>query len=148
VKSIIGYTLDSNVISELVDRASPKAKQIEKRMRDSILSDTPVTLNAVSYFEVCRGLIYMGATRKVSALDEITQDLGLLYLDKEEILRRASEFWAQLESSGRPSTEQARLDADVLMAAIASYHGYGVVTRNVRHFEQLPELRVENWIDE
>lgn len=37
--------------------------------------------------------------------------------------------------------------ADLLIVAIALAHGATLVTRNVRHFRQIPGLQVENWID-
>jgi tRNA(fMet)-specific endonuclease VapC len=37
--------------------------------------------------------------------------------------------------------------ADLLIAAIALAHRATVVTRNLRHFRQVPNLRVENWAD-
>src|SRR6266851_2946678 len=37
--------------------------------------------------------------------------------------------------------------ADLLIAAIALAHGATVVTRNLKHFSQIPGLRVENWLD-
>jgi tRNA(fMet)-specific endonuclease VapC len=37
--------------------------------------------------------------------------------------------------------------ADLLIAAIALARGATVVTRNLRHFSQIPGLRVENWMD-
>lgn len=37
--------------------------------------------------------------------------------------------------------------ADLLIAAIALAHGATMVTRNVKHFSQIPGLRVENWLD-
>jgi tRNA(fMet)-specific endonuclease VapC len=36
---------------------------------------------------------------------------------------------------------------DLLIAAIALGHGATVVTRNVKHFNQILGLRVENWLD-
>lgn len=37
-------------------------------------------------------------------------------------------------------------EADLRIAAIALVHGLTPVTGNVRHFERVPELTVENWL--
>jgi tRNA(fMet)-specific endonuclease VapC len=37
--------------------------------------------------------------------------------------------------------------ADLLIASIAMAHRATLVTRNVRHFAQIPGLVVVNWID-
>ena len=38
--------------------------------------------------------------------------------------------------------------SDLLIASIALAHQATLVTRNVRHFRQVPGLNVENWADE
>jgi tRNA(fMet)-specific endonuclease VapC len=43
-----------------------------------------------------------------------------------------------LKKIGRP---------DLLIASVALAHRAILVTRNVRHFERIPNLRVENWVD-
>ncbi len=48
----------------------------------------------------------------------------------------------ELEAAGR------RLDdPDLRIAAICLAHDLTLVTGNVRHFERVPELRVENWLE-
>jgi len=37
--------------------------------------------------------------------------------------------------------------ADLLIASIALANGATLVTRNLRHFRQVPHLEVENWVD-
>ena len=46
-----------------------------------------------------------------------------------------------LEAVGRPLE-----DADLQIAAICLAHDLTLVTGNVRHFERVPGLRVENWL--
>ena len=50
---------------------------------------------------------------------------------------------ATLERRGTPLTEP-----DLRIASIALARGLILVTRNVRHFQRVPALTVENWIDE
>jgi tRNA(fMet)-specific endonuclease VapC len=37
--------------------------------------------------------------------------------------------------------------ADLLIASISSANRATLVTRNIRHFKQIPGLRVVNWVD-
>lgn len=39
-------------------------------------------------------------------------------------------------------------DADLRIAAIALARGLTVVTGNVRHFQRVPGLPIENWLEE
>jgi tRNA(fMet)-specific endonuclease VapC len=48
---------------------------------------------------------------------------------------------AELERRGSPIG-----DADTRIASIALANGLTVVTGNVRHFQRVPELSVENWL--
>ncbi|MGH3885125.1 MAG: VapC toxin family PIN domain ribonuclease, partial [Pseudonocardiaceae bacterium] len=49
---------------------------------------------------------------------------------------------AALERRGTPLAEP-----DLRIASIALSRDLILVTRNVRHFQRVPELTVENWID-
>jgi tRNA(fMet)-specific endonuclease VapC len=88
---------------------------------------------------------------------------GALRSDRSpEILARLSaEVWPRLKvlSFDRAgATEYARIrydlerigtplaEADLRIAAIAVSHGLVLVTGNVKHFERIPELAVENWL--
>jgi tRNA(fMet)-specific endonuclease VapC len=35
---------------------------------------------------------------------------------------------------------------DLLIGATALSHGYTIVTANIRHFQRIPNLQVENWL--
>ena len=49
---------------------------------------------------------------------------------------------AILRRAGRPIG-----DVDLLIAGVAVCHGLTVVTNNTSHFERLPELPLENWLE-
>jgi predicted nucleic acid-binding protein len=48
---------------------------------------------------------------------------------------------AQLEAEGKPLAEP-----DLRIASIALTHDLTLVTANTRHFERVPNLRLENWL--
>ncbi|MDD9994974.1 MAG: hypothetical protein OXS35_04395 [Dehalococcoidia bacterium] len=56
---------------------------------------------------------------------------------------RYGEMGAELERRGTPLGE-----ADLRIGAIALTRGLTVVTGNVRHFQRIPNLSVENWLQE
>ena len=49
---------------------------------------------------------------------------------------------AELKQSGKPVN-----DSDLFIAATAISHDLGLVTNNLRHFERIPFLRIENWVE-
>lgn len=142
MRTPLGYTLDSTFVSALVE----SHPQTWDRLRTALRETENVKLNALCYFEVMRGLLYGGMPEKLSILDQISAELGMLYLDDTEILDQASAYWADLKHRGRMLTSEDRLDADVLIAAIAACKGYAVVTDNVSHFDRIPGLEVVNWL--
>lgn len=59
-----------------------------------------------------------------------------------EATRRCGDLRAHLAAAGTPIGPY-----DLQIAAIALAHDLSVVTRNLREFERVPSLRLENWID-
>ena len=80
-------------------------------------------------------------------LDAAAQSLAYLPITTA-IIVRASELWADLPRTGRPSADAAALDGDVILAATAielegQFDEVVVVTTNLRHLEQL--VRAVRW---
>ena len=69
---------------------------------------------------------------------EITPN-GLIKLP-EKYRNLAARLYAQLRRAGTPIN-----DADILIAAIALENDCVLVTNNVRHFNRISGLTVENW---
>ena len=59
------------------------------------------------------------------------------------VAHRYGEVRADLEHRGLPTG-----DADLRIAAIALVRDFTVVTGNLRHFQRVSGLRVENWLEE
>ena len=102
---------------------------------------TEQTTTAITVGELLYGAARRGSptlTRRVRELLESA--LSIVPFD-----RRAAEVYGELRAL--LEREGRRLDEpDLRIAAIARSRELTLVTGNVRHFERVPELVVENWL--
>ena len=71
----------------------------------------------------------------------MTAHLAVLPFDADAA-REYGGLRARLEAEGTPIG-----NADTQIVSIALAHDLVVVTGNVRHFQRVPELEVENWLE-
>jgi tRNA(fMet)-specific endonuclease VapC len=132
------YLLDTDILSNLMKRA-PASTLVARLARvppeDQFTSS--VTLGELLY----------GAhrsSRTAALLERIEEallpELPILPFDATAA-RRYGELRAALERRGTSIG-----DTDTRVASIALSRGLTVVTGNERHFRQVPELEVENWL--
>ena len=57
------------------------------------------------------------------------------------VMEKASDIYVALKQSGRLIE-----DADILIAAIAMVNDLVLVTDNIRHFNRIDGLQIENWM--
>ncbi|MBM3948835.1 MAG: type II toxin-antitoxin system VapC family toxin [SAR202 cluster bacterium] len=135
------YLLDTDILSNLYKKA-PSISLIRK------LAAVPAEQQFTS--SITLGEMLYGAHKegpRGTRLLEWTQstllpNLAVLPFDLDAA-RHYGRIRAELEKRGRPLG-----DADLRIASIALSRGLIVVTGNVRHFEQVPGLAVENWFQE
>ena len=122
--------------------------QVVERLRE--LPDPDVGTTIVTKIELLRG--------RFDFL--LKADAGADFLRAQQFLTRTEEHLAQipivpLDERAVVQFEQLRNRkgigkigrADLLIASIALAHRATLVTRNTRHFRQIPNLHVVNWID-
>jgi tRNA(fMet)-specific endonuclease VapC len=130
------YLLDTDVISFYL-RGQVSVVQ---RVMQYLQYHPQLELSVMSYYELRRGLVQIGATRRLQALETFIAQCRVWEVSAE-IAREASLIAGNLTAAGN------RLDdADVLIGATARILGIGVATGNVRHFSRIPELEVVNWV--
>jgi predicted nucleic acid-binding protein len=107
---------------------------------------TPVEEQATS--SITLGELYYGARRLAVGGQTLVTRIESMLLPNLAVLafdaraaRRYGELRAELERTGSPIG-----DADMRIAAIAIANDLTVVTANVRHFQRVPGLTVENWL--
>ena len=133
----MAYLLDTDiVIYWLTDRFPQIQEQIDRLDRSDIF------FSAISVAE-----LYFGARNSnhpqdnQELIDELVSWVTVLDFDHAAgaLFGRIK---AELKQSGRPIN-----DSDLFIAATAISHDLVLVTNNLRHFERIPFLRIENWVE-
>jgi tRNA(fMet)-specific endonuclease VapC len=138
------YLLDTDTLTHLhVGNAN-----VIEHLKSAI--DVEVGITIITKVEVLRGRIdylikaesgesLIKAQELLFRTEELLNDLLIVPIDRAasiefDRLRDASKF----RKIGR---------ADLLIASITLANRATLVTRNLRHFKQIPGLKVENWVD-
>ncbi|NMC34967.1 MAG: type II toxin-antitoxin system VapC family toxin [Veillonellaceae bacterium] len=134
----MNYIIDTNIITALMkDR-----EEVKTKAQEVILLGNNVFINGISYYEIKRGLLLNDAHRQMNFFERICIQFDLLFLDRVKIFDTAAEIWADLKENGLTIE-----DADILIASVAHSMNSVLVTDNIKHFENIEDLTVENWID-
>ena len=135
------YLLDTDILSNLL-RRTPSTTLITKLA--SVPPEDQLT-SSITLGELMYGAYRLG-TRSRTLLERIEgallPNLAVLPFDAASA-RHYGEIRAELERRGTPIG-----DADLRIAAIALARDLTVVTANARHFERVPGISVENWLEE
>ena len=135
------YLFDTDILSNLL-RRMPSTTLIAKLA--SVPPEQQFTAS-ITLGELVYGAHKLG-TRGTALLERLETtllpNLPVLPFDAAAA-RRYGEVRADLERRGLPIGE-----ADLRIAAIALVRDFTVVTGNLRHFQRVPGLRVENWLEE
>ena len=118
-------------------------KRPEPRVLERLRS---VPARTIATSAVCVTELRYGAARYPARADlwerisrEVLARVRIIPFGEAEAVR-AGDLLALLESKGVPIGTE-----DVLIGATALQAGLSVVTRNVRHFDRIPGLKVESW---
>ena len=135
------YLLDSDILINLI-RRGPSTLLIAK------LASVPPEQQFTS--SVTLGELVYGAYKLQARTDYLLQQLEETLLPNLPVLpfdsaaaRHYGQVRAELERRG-----MGLGDADLRIGCIALARGFTMVTGNVRHFQRIPGLTVENWLRE
>ena len=131
----LAWMLDTNTLSALIK--NPRGALVERLA--AVDADTLCTSIVVA----CE--LRFGAQRRESAalsakVEELLSNLTVLALDGEAD-RHYADIRSALEKAGTPIGNH-----DLFIAAHARAQGLTLVTHNLREFQRVPGLRVENWL--
>lgn len=133
---MLTHLLDTSVYCQRL-KPVPLAA-VERRWRN--LGDAALGVSSICEAELRYGLAKRNSPRLWTEFRAYLENkLVLLPVDKS-VADRYGELKAQMENKGRP-----RSDFDLLIAATALTHRLILATCNVKHFEGIDGLVVEDW---
>lgn len=132
------YLLDTSVLSELLKRRPQEA--CVRRVREQ--SPEALFTSVICVMELRYGTLLRSDHESFwqRILSEVLSRVHVLGFGEREALMTA-EMLAHLKRVGKPIEVE-----DVLIGATAQTHGHTIVTHNVKHFQWLPHVKVEDWL--
>ncbi len=99
-------------------QGSQKTLQCEQWLRDLLQNGVEIIIPEICDYELRRELLRANKTSSVQKLDQLSQALTYEAISTD-VMRKASEFWANIRQQGKPTAPDLALDADVILAAQA-----------------------------
>lgn len=129
------YLLDTNILSDLVRRPQGKVA-----MRIAAVGETAVCTSIVVACELRFGAWKSGSERLKNQVDTILSAIEILPFEPP-VDAFYAEIRSNLQRSGTPIGPN-----DMLIAAHVLANRMTLVTANVREFQRVQSLSVENWL--
>ena len=127
------YLLDTDMFSYVVDGRHPEVRSMVAEKSSN------VAISALTLAEAMFGAKKKRSLR-LESLIEMFREMFPIVPWSEDAAAVYADIRTRLEESGTPIG-----DMDMLIAASAMAGGYVLVTNNVRHFQRINGLAVENW---
>ncbi|MEA5577866.1 type II toxin-antitoxin system VapC family toxin [Anabaena sp. UHCC 0451] len=131
----MGYLLDTCVVSDFVKGEQNTLKKIKS------IYPTDIFISSLTVMEVKYGLAInpQKAIKIQPLIESFLTSITVLPFNSQEA-EKAAEIRGILKIAGSPIGAY-----DVLIAATALTHNHIIVTSNVREFQRVPNLQIENW---
>lgn len=130
------YMLDTNICIYIIKNKPKKVIMELKRHKPS-----EICVSAITYAKLTHGVEKSMAVEKNRlALALLFSNIEVLDFDTKAAIHYGK-IRAYLEKQGTPIEP-----LDMMIAAHAMSLGYTVVTNNIKEFERVPDLKLENWI--
>jgi tRNA(fMet)-specific endonuclease VapC len=128
--------LDTDILSELMKQRDPVVRQ---RAEAYFREQSQVALTTLSCYQVLRWLREPPKTERLEQFNLLLAEQIVLEVNLA-IVDRAADLWIEGRANGRP-----REDIDLIIASTALVHDLTLVTGNVKHFQWIDGLKIDNW---
>ena len=128
--------LDTNIISYYLNGD----KAVTKEILNLFDEDINICITAVNVYEVLKGFRWKKNKQFENKFNALLNHLQVYTID-DTAIDIASKLYAILRKKGISIG-----DADILIAAIVVANNGTLVTNNIKHFENIEQLKVVNWV--
>jgi len=136
---VTGYCFDTDTLSATIRPAPP----LHLIRRLATVPPQEQFTTSITVGELIYGARRVGREDLSRRVEQVIRRAQTVLAFDTTAARTFGFLKATLEQRGTPLAEP-----DLRIASIALSRGLILVTRNVRHFQRVAELTVENWIDE
>lgn len=130
------YMLDTNIISYF----SEGNLNVVSNLQKCLLAENEIGISVIAYYEVERGLKYIGSSKKLADFYDFASQCKLIPVTADAA-QKASGIYASLRRKGKIIE-----DADILIGASALANNAILVTNNEEHLGRIDGLKIENWM--
>jgi predicted nucleic acid-binding protein len=136
--ALLGIVLDSSVVID-AERAGLTVQELLERINDKF-GEVEVSLSAVTVAEIVHGVARASTadirTRRRGFIDELKR-----HVPTHPVTDESGEIAGMI--SGEQASKGMVIPIDDLLIGVAALEqGYAVATRNARHFELIPGVRI------
>jgi predicted nucleic acid-binding protein len=130
------YLLDTDTVSYIINKNSAILEKLDFHREQN----DRICISSVTYYELLFGALKKQSQTLLSRIDAFAAIVSLVEFGADEALD-AAKIRNALESRGTPTGQ-----LDILIAAAAISYNATLVTGNTKHFENIPNLKIENWL--
>lgn len=128
--------LDTDILSELLKQHDPT---VRSRAEAYFRVQSQIAISAITCYQILRWLREPPKAERLAQFEQMLRDQIVLDVDLP-VLDRAADLWIQARAEGKP-----REDVDLVIAATALVHDLTLATGNMKHFDWIAGLKLDNW---
>ncbi|MFO7865550.1 MAG: type II toxin-antitoxin system VapC family toxin [Candidatus Aminicenantes bacterium] len=130
----MSYLIDTDILIYSLKNDT----QVKQKFKENL--NIPKSISVITYGELVYGARKSQHVEKnLPVVYRIAEIFPVLDINKP-IMDIFGEIKCNLKRNGKIIQ-----DMDILIAATALTHNLTLVTNNIRHFKNIPDLRIENW---
>jgi len=130
------YALDTDIVSYYLKGN----KTIIDRISTETDNANSIIIPPMVFYEIKRWLLTINASKKLTLFEKMCSLSGIDTIDME-ILEIASVIYSELQKKGVIIG-----DNDILTASYCLYHDITLITNNEKHYLNIANLKMDNWL--